>query len=420
MLLALAVRQSIHQSHRRQPAGPTEAFRQCGRQFLQHAHGRPFERAKRQAVDAYARRVRRSESGRCDVHFDVADVTQLTTSDKGDAPAASRAGHSSGGRAQRLRRNCPNVESLGNPRRRSKLTSSATCRRPSMPTPFAELAVRRQCGLYSHPVADSAEPNWYVETVNAPRTIFQAKKVRIQAVVAGAGIRGHHLCVISRSTARRWKTKKARFRPAAGDGRFFLPETAYGLNRGEIRLPRKTSSADDDRLPFLDRAEGALPNPVPPRRQASRGANLLSRRARIRGRMRAIRSRPNTGSGGQCGPREICAASCCRTWARFLPVSNTAVSAYVKRGGGVLISLGLLTAAPGRVPVYGRPDRRSPVRLARRRAFPGGRRGGPHAIPHGSRGRALESVRFYQTGSRGSGEDRACDRETERRVAADV
>ena len=56
-----------------------------------------------------------------------------------------------------------------------------------MPTPFAELAIPPSMRLQVHAVADRREPNWYVESLNAPRTVFQPKKIRVQAVVAGAG-----------------------------------------------------------------------------------------------------------------------------------------------------------------------------------------------------------------------------------------
>ena len=60
----------------------------------------------------------------------------------------------------------------------------------SMPSPFAELAVPP--GTTAHRFIRSQarqEPNWYVENVNAPRSVYQPKKVRVQAVVAGAGHR---------------------------------------------------------------------------------------------------------------------------------------------------------------------------------------------------------------------------------------
>src|SRR4051794_33059992 len=49
----------------------------------------------------------------------------------------------------------------------------------SMPTPFAELAIPPSMRLRLHSVANDREPNWYVESVNAPRSIFQPKKVRV-------------------------------------------------------------------------------------------------------------------------------------------------------------------------------------------------------------------------------------------------
>ena len=57
----------------------------------------------------------------------------------------------------------------------------------SMPTPFSELAVPPGTKLVVHSVVDRTEPNFYVEAVHAPRSVYQPKKVRIQAVIAGSG-----------------------------------------------------------------------------------------------------------------------------------------------------------------------------------------------------------------------------------------
>ena len=56
-----------------------------------------------------------------------------------------------------------------------------------MPVPFSELAVPPGTKLIVHSVAERAEPNWFVEAVHAPRSVYQPKKVRIQAVIAGSG-----------------------------------------------------------------------------------------------------------------------------------------------------------------------------------------------------------------------------------------
>src|SRR5437016_968194 len=57
----------------------------------------------------------------------------------------------------------------------------------SMPPAFADLALGSGTNLILHTVADSKEPNWLVESVTAPGRIYDPKKVRVQAVIAGMG-----------------------------------------------------------------------------------------------------------------------------------------------------------------------------------------------------------------------------------------
>ena len=55
----------------------------------------------------------------------------------------------------------------------------------AMPASFAELALPANVSLVLHPVAKDAVPNWTVESVNAPGQVWDPKKTRVQAVIAG-------------------------------------------------------------------------------------------------------------------------------------------------------------------------------------------------------------------------------------------
>src|SRR5438876_9453887 len=57
----------------------------------------------------------------------------------------------------------------------------------SWPSIFTDARLSEGPKLIFHPVADRRLPNFAVETVNAPRRIYDPKKVRIQATVAGYG-----------------------------------------------------------------------------------------------------------------------------------------------------------------------------------------------------------------------------------------
>ena len=55
----------------------------------------------------------------------------------------------------------------------------------NMPANFSELALPANVSLVLHPVVKSAVPNWTVESVNAPGQVWDPKKARVQAVIAG-------------------------------------------------------------------------------------------------------------------------------------------------------------------------------------------------------------------------------------------
>jgi hypothetical protein len=57
----------------------------------------------------------------------------------------------------------------------------------SWPSNFADARVAEGTHLVFHPAADRKLPNFAVETINAPRRLYDPKKVRIQATIAGYG-----------------------------------------------------------------------------------------------------------------------------------------------------------------------------------------------------------------------------------------
>ena len=102
------------------------------------------------------------------------------------------------------------------------------------------------------------EPNWYVEAVHAPRSVYQPKKVRIQAVVAGVRNRrggDERLAVAERQIAGISKGQASGQRPCDASSSI-LPDAAYGMNRGEVRIDSRDKLAADDTYPFsIERKE---------------------------------------------------------------------------------------------------------------------------------------------------------------------
>ncbi|MDZ4801962.1 MAG: VWA domain-containing protein, partial [Bryobacteraceae bacterium] len=265
----------------------------------------------------------------------------------------------------------------------------------SMPTPFAELAIPPSTKLQLHAVADKREPNWFVESVNAPRSIFQPKKVRIQAVVGGAGTPPGELPVELAINGKVLETKKVTLTESGrATLEFFLPEAAYGLNRGEIRIPAKDSLAADDRFPFsIERKESSRILIVHDSR-SSRAATYAAA---------AIESVPDAGytvesltsdQASNVAPSKF--SSVILSDVGTLPASlESALNEYVKQGGGVFVALGSSTIARGKVPLTGETIR--DARYASRegeRFLTAGQVDKTH--PAAARAGTLDEVRFYQ------------------------
>src|SRR5207253_10558973 len=121
----------------------------------------------------------------------------------------------------------------------------------SMPPAFADLALGSNTTLLLHSTAGSKEPNWLVESVTAPGRIYDPKKVRVQAVIAGMGTEA------TKRTAALvldGKTLESKTVDVSANGRatveFLSLESPYGFHKAEIRIQPDDSLREDDRFPF--------------------------------------------------------------------------------------------------------------------------------------------------------------------------
>ena len=67
-----------------------------------------------------------------------------------------------------------------------ELHLASDLQKSAMPPGFADLRLDPDTTLVLHQIGQPA-PNWTVENVIAPRRVYDPKKVRIQATVAGFG-----------------------------------------------------------------------------------------------------------------------------------------------------------------------------------------------------------------------------------------
>src|SRR5207248_10381107 len=103
----------------------------------------------------------------------------------------------------------------------------------SWPSNFADARLSEGTKLVFHPVADRRVANFAVETVNAPRRIYDPKKVRIQATVAGYGTKKATKQVSLILNGKEITSKSVEV-PAGGRAslEFLTLDAPYGMNRG--------------------------------------------------------------------------------------------------------------------------------------------------------------------------------------------
>ena len=127
----------------------------------------------------------------------------------------------------------------------------------SMPANFSDLAMPADARLTIHRTRDSAKPNWTVETVAAPGRIFDTKKVRVQATIAGFSTPAAKKQVKFIANG---KTLDSKTVDLTANGRasveFVAFDGNYGFNKCEIRIEPADDFTSDDVFRFaVERAD---------------------------------------------------------------------------------------------------------------------------------------------------------------------
>jgi hypothetical protein len=131
----------------------------------------------------------------------------------------------------------------------------------SLPTAFSDLKLADGTKMEIHPVATEALPNWTVENVEAPRRVFDTKKVRTVATIAGYGTAEAVRKVTLLANGKALETKPVKV-PANGRAtvEFLALEAPYGLTRCEIQIDGADQFPQDDHWLFA--VERADPKPA--------------------------------------------------------------------------------------------------------------------------------------------------------------
>jgi hypothetical protein len=132
----------------------------------------------------------------------------------------------------------------------------------SWPPAFADARLDPGTKLVVHAVSDKPIPNWTVENVDAPRRVFDTKKVRTVATIAGFGTDEATKQVSLVANGKTIETKKVKI-PAGysrATAEFLTLDVPYGLTRCEIRIDGGDQFSADDHWYFS--VERADPKPA--------------------------------------------------------------------------------------------------------------------------------------------------------------
>ena len=129
--------------------------------------------------------------------------------------------------------------------------------RANMPANFSELALPPSVTLVLHPVVKNPAPNWAVESVNAPGQVWDTKKARVQAVIAGyqtpAATRTVSLVINGKTVATNSVQVPANGRATVT---FQSLDVPYGFSRCEVKIDSADSlPADDESLFAVERSD---------------------------------------------------------------------------------------------------------------------------------------------------------------------
>ena len=206
-----------------------------------------------------------------------------------------------------------------------------------------------------HSVADKTIPNWTIESVDAPRRVFDTKKVRTVATVAGFNTDPATRKVTLLANGKPVESKDVKI-PASGRAtvEFLTLDAPYGLTKCEVRLDNADAFPQDDHWFFS--VERADPKPaLLVHAEGDSASPLYIKTALESATDAAFTIESET-------PNQAANASLAKT--AFVILSDPgpipekleeALEKYVQAGGSMLVALGH-NATPGRsVPVANIP-----------------------------------------------------------------
>jgi hypothetical protein len=222
-----------------------------------------------------------------------------------------------------------------------------------MPANFSDLALPAKVSLTLHPVVTSNVANWAVESVNAPGQVWDVKKARVQAVIAGyetpAATRTVSLVVNGKTVA----TQKVQV-PANGRANveFNSLNVPYGFSRCSVRIDSADALPADDASYFAversDPLQVLFLHQASDRRSPIYFGDALAASAESAFIMESVAA----DQAASIQPSKY--AFIVLSDVPSLPSSfENNLARYVRGGGGVLIAAGTNLGHISRIPLFG-------------------------------------------------------------------
>jgi hypothetical protein len=220
------------------------------------------------------------------------------------------------------------------------------------PQNFNDLRLNADVQLQPHRIEGRETPNFTVENVVAPRRVYDSRKQRVLVTVAGFGTKKSMRSVSLVLNGRITETKQVEV-PENGRApvEFLSLDVPYGRNKGEVRIDSGDTLAADDVFYFsVERSDPrhALFVHDP----ASRGLLYFKAALEASGQSAFEIDPASVDQTTNLSPARYAFVVLSDIGA--LPASfENQLREYVRSGGGVLISLGKMSAGKSHVPVSG-------------------------------------------------------------------
>jgi hypothetical protein len=220
---------------------------------------------------------------------------------------------------------------------------------------FSDMALPANVRLVTHRVVSKAQPNWTVESVDAPGQVWgkDAKPVHVQAVIAGYGTpaaqRTASLIVNGKTTA-----SKTVAVPANGRATVDFPalEVPYGFSRCEVKIDAADGFAADDLRRFAversDPQKALLIHHYGDNRSPLYVGAALSAAAQSAFILESI-------NVSEAADRKLSnyAFVILSDLNTLPPLLENALTEYVRSGGSVLVAAGTSAGARSQIPIFG-------------------------------------------------------------------